>query len=84
LELDPAGYSPAQAEFPSPGRIAAVSHTYGNLRGLLNAYGIIDHDRTWTFGTGHLVVVGDVFDRGPQAIEAFWWLRSLAQQDWIA
>ena len=47
---------------------------------LLRANGVIDaHDR-WQLGRDHLVVAGDVFDRGPQVTEALWLLFQLQQQ----
>lgn len=83
LRLDPAPPPPAQADFPLPSRIAAVSDIHGNLPGLvalLQAHGVINHRRDWSFGQGHLVVVGDVFDRGAQVTGVFWLLRHLEAQ----
>ena len=83
LRLDPAPPKAARAVFPLPRAIAAVSDVHGNCAGLaqlLAAQGIIGRDLRWTFGKGHLVVVGDVFDRGAQVTEALWLLRSLQQQ----
>ena len=83
LRLDPAPPSPAQADFPLPQAIAAVSDIHGNLASLdalLQAHGVIDKRRDWYFGQGHLVVVGDVFDRGSQVTGVFWLLRRLEAQ----
>jgi len=82
LDLDPRPPAPAQAVFPAPARIAAVSDVHGHLDTLLTllqAHGILS-GRRWAFGEGHLVLVGDVFDKGAQVTELFWFLRSLEVQ----
>jgi len=33
---------------------------------LLKKYGIIDEEFNWSFGKGHLIVNGDIFDRGDE------------------
>jgi len=83
LALEPAPPAAARAVFPLPAALAAVSDVHGNCAGLvklLAAQGIVGRDLRWTFGRGHLVVAGDVFDRGPQVTEALWLLRSLETQ----
>jgi hypothetical protein len=75
--------APAPCEFPKPARIAAVSDIHGNhaaLVKLLVRHGIMDGTCTWTYGTDHLVVVGDTFDRGIGVTACFWLLRSLQAQ----
>lgn len=68
---------------PAGARIIAVSDIHGQyalLLQLLRANGVIDgHDR-WAAGHDHLVIAGDVFDRGPGVTEALWLLFSLQQQ----
>ncbi|SDZ01921.1 Calcineurin-like phosphoesterase [Lysobacter sp. yr284] len=64
-------------------RIAALSDVHGQydlLVRLLQAHGIVGRDLRWRYGRGHLVVVGDVFDRGPKVNQALWLLYSLEQQ----
>ena len=41
---------------------------------------IIDEKLNWVFGKGHLVIVGDVFDRGPKINEMLWLLYKLEIQ----
>jgi len=48
--------------------------------GLLQAHGVIDARHRWTFGNGHLVVLGDVADRGSGVTELYWLIRSLEDQ----
>ena len=64
-------------------RIAALSDVhgqYGIMVQLLRANGIVDRDLNWRYGKGHLVIVGDVFDRGPQVNQALWLLYELERQ----
>lgn len=39
---------------------------------LLLRHRVIDDQLRWSFGTGHLVVLGDVFDRGAHQTELLW------------
>jgi hypothetical protein len=47
---------------------------------LLLASGVIDAANNWTLGRGHLVVVGDNFDRGDEVLPILWMLFELEQQ----
>lgn len=63
--------------------IAAISDIHGAYDGyisLLKAQGIIDNELTWKFGTGHLVILGDIFDRGDKVTEILWHLFGLEKQ----
>ena len=74
---------PASSLVSLPRRIAAVSDIHGNLPGLvtlLTRHGLMDAKGRWSYGQGHLVVVGDIFDRGAGVTEALWLLRSLEVQ----
>lgn len=69
-----------QLEYSNVARVAVISDVHGQaglLRGLLIAQGIIDKLGNWQFADGHLVVVGDVFDRGPEVTESLWLLYQL-------
>ncbi|MFN8011602.1 MAG: metallophosphoesterase [Holophagaceae bacterium] len=82
LRLTGKPYAPAAEALPDPGKILAVSDIHGRfgaVLALLQAQKVVDADLRWTFGRGHLVVVGDVFDRGPQVTEALWFLRALEE-----
>ena len=83
LRLDPVAPVPGSAEFSAPDQIAAVSDVHGNLGSLvtlLQAHHIIDAQRNWTFARNHLVIIGDIFDRGAQVTDVFWLLRHLEAQ----
>lgn len=64
-------------------RLVALSDVHGQhaltVR-LLQANGVLDADGDWAFGDGHMVLVGDVFDRGPAVNEILWLLYRLEQQ----
>ena len=65
---------------PAPAKILALSDIEGNLDALirlLRAGGAIDQDLRWTFGSGQVVYVGDLFDRGLQVTECLWLLYEL-------
>ncbi len=61
-------------------RIFAVSDIHGeyeHLYSLLQNAGVISGWGTWAWGDGHLVVDGDIFDRGDQVTECLWLLHRL-------
>ena len=63
-------------------KIFAVSDIEGNfkaLRKLLVSNKVMNENYEWIFGDGHLVVNGDLFDRGKQVTECLWLLYLLEQ-----
>lgn len=63
--------------------IAAISDIHGQItvfKTLLINNGIINNALDWQFGKGHLVITGDIFDRGDTVIEALWLVYKLEQQ----
>ncbi len=72
-----------EAPLPPGTRIVALSDIHGQydvMVRLLRANGVIDANDHWNLGRDHLVIAGDVFDRGPKVTEAFWLLFQLQQQ----
>nr|WP_281423004.1 metallophosphoesterase [Sphingomonas colocasiae] len=47
---------------------------------LLQAQKIIDRKLGWSFGRGHMVVTGDIFDRGPHQLQILWLLYKLEDE----
>jgi hypothetical protein len=47
---------------------------------LLRNAGLVDNSLRWTGGRAHLVVAGDVFDRGPDVVPILWLLYRLEQE----
>ena len=67
-------------EYELPERMLVISDIEGNfaaLKGLLQGANAIDKKFNWNFGKGHLVLVGDFFDRGTQVTECLWLLYKL-------
>ena len=74
-------------EFSDVEKVAALSDIHGQYevaRRLLVLHGIMDDAENWTYGEGHLVIVGDVFDRGDQVTPALWLIYHLQQQAKVA
>jgi hypothetical protein len=64
----------------APGALFVVADTHGEfeiLATMLRRQGVVDSKLGWKFGRGHLVVLGDVFDRGPNHLEILWLLYQL-------
>lgn len=57
--------------------ISDIEGNFGALRKLLQSNGVIDKNYNWTFGDGHLVLIGDFVDRGEQVTEVLWLIYSL-------
>lgn len=53
---------------------------YDSYINLLKVNGIIDKELNWKFGAGHLVIMGDIFDRGETVTEILWHLYGLQKQ----
>ena len=73
----------AADSLPAASRWAALSDVHGQLGvffALLQAQKIIDASQHWAWEAGTLVIVGDVFDRGPQQVELLWAIYRLAQE----
>lgn len=72
-----------QSEFKMPPKVLALSDLEGNfqaLRLLLQKNEVIDENLNWVFGKGHLVLIGDMFDRGLQVTECLWLIYSLEEK----
>lgn len=76
-------FSNEPSEYVKPKKILAVSDIEGNyfaFRRLLLKYKVINNKYEWTFGNGHLVIVGDCFDRGEYVMECLWLIYSLEEK----
>lgn len=80
---------PIQTQFTTPksiykddGKILAISDIESNykaLRDFLIKNKVINSNLEWTFGNGHLVLVGDMVDRGYFAAQVLWFIYALEQ-----
>lgn len=60
-----------------------ISDPHGNIDFViktLQGNGAIDKKLNWTFGNNHLMVIGDVFDRGNDVTQIFWLIYKLKQE----
>jgi hypothetical protein len=64
-----------QDSYAMPSRLLALSDIEGNFKAfklMLLGARVMDEKFNWTFGKGHLVLVGDYFDRGLNVTECLW------------
>lgn len=69
--------------YPEVDSIIAISDVHGQFdkyTEILKANGVIDADLNWKFGKGHMVFLGDAFDRGDKVTELLWHLFALEKQ----
>ncbi|MFS1702563.1 metallophosphoesterase [Alteromonas sp. AMM-1] len=82
---EPADTPPAVYNDDEP--ILAISDLEGNFhtfRKFLLAHGVITQTYDWQFGKGHLVLVGDMVDRGQSTTQLLWFIYKLEQQALLA
>jgi len=60
--------------------LSDVHGQYAKYLDILKANNGIDRDLNWKFGKGHLVFLGDAFDRGDRVTELLWHLFDLEKQ----
>jgi calcineurin-like phosphoesterase family protein len=80
---EPAANAPDQVRTAKGAPLFVVGDTHGEYETLvatLRAHRVIGDDLRWKFARGHLVVLGDVFDRGPNHLEILWLLYELEAQ----
>jgi len=59
--------------------ISDIESAYKTLRDFLQAHRVIDSELNWSFGKGHLVLLGDMTDRGPSTTQVLWFIYQLEQ-----
>ena len=70
-------------QYANVSRILAVSDIHGeyqHLLDILTAAGVVDQHGAWSWGDGHLVIVGDVCDRGTTVTECLWLIKRLERE----
>jgi hypothetical protein len=70
-------------EYKGVKNLIAISDVHGQYDlfiKLLLQYKVVDKKLNWIFGSGHLVVLGDIMDRGPKVTEALWLVYQLEKQ----
>ncbi|WP_185096811.1 metallophosphoesterase [Chitinophaga barathri] len=74
---------PTPSIYPQPEKMLVLSDLEGNyktLREFLLNHHVIDKNYNWTFGKAHLVIAGDIFDRGTQVTACLWLIYSLEEK----
>jgi hypothetical protein len=74
---------PEKNQFEEIEKFLVISDTHGQYQlfsALLRNNNIVDHNLNWIWEKGHLVINGDVFDRGEGVTESLWLIYSLQQQ----
>jgi len=69
--------------FPASDSIVVVGDVHGEFQvmiELLKGNNVIDSDLNWNYGKGHLVFIGDIFDRGDEVTNSLWLIYNLEQQ----
>ena len=69
--------------YAMPEKLIAISDIegrYHEFKQFLIANKVMDKNYKWTFGKGHLVTVGDFFDRGLLVNQTLWLIYSLEEQ----
>lgn len=69
-----------QFDFQNVSKIAAISDIHGQYDVMIKLFtenGIVDENLHWSFGDGHVVITGDIFDRGDQVTEILWFVYKL-------
>lgn len=71
------------SKYKQPEKILAISDIEGNFDAfysLLISNGVMDESYNWTYGEGHLVLVGDFVDRGTNVTQCLWLIYRLEQE----
>ncbi|WP_346320491.1 metallophosphoesterase [Chitinophaga sp. YIM B06452] len=74
---------PPPALYQQPSKMLVLSDLEGNFesfREFLINHKIIDTAYNWTYGDGHLVITGDMMDRGKEVTQCLWLAYSLEEK----
>ena len=72
-----------KSTYKQPEKLLAISDIEGNFNAfysLLVANGVMDKAYNWTYGRGHLVLIGDFMDRGNNVTQVLWLIYKLEQE----
>ncbi|HCC70471.1 MAG TPA: hypothetical protein DEQ09_04880 [Bacteroidales bacterium] len=69
--------------YDTPSKIFVMGDIHGQYERMVEMLisgGVIDDKLNWSWGDGHLIFIGDIFDRGEGVMEAYWLIYKLEQQ----
>jgi hypothetical protein len=72
-----------KTRYPGQEKMIVLSDIEGDfdyLKSILIGNKVIDDNYNWIYGKGHLVVLGDLFDRGLYVTECLWLIYQLEQE----
>jgi len=78
-----AEFDPPKSSYNDGNPVLAISDIesgYRTFRDFLITNNVIDQEMNWTFGKGHLVLVGDFVDRGFSTTQVLWFIYKLEQE----
>lgn len=67
----------------APEKTMVISDPHGNLEAFLSilmSQGVVNESYEWTFGKNHLMVIGDVLDRGNDVLPIYWLIYKLEEE----
>lgn len=70
-------------EYKLPKKVFVMSDPHGRLDcvvSLLQGNGIIDENLNWNYDSNHLMILGDIFDRGDDVTQILWLIYKLEQE----
>lgn len=76
-------YKPEAEIYSDIDSILIIGDIHGDLLkvgGILMNSGVINNDLSWNWGKGHVIFIGDIFDRGDNVTEILWLIKSLQHQ----
>jgi hypothetical protein len=79
----PMSFYPPAARFRNVSKIFTISDIHGQVelfKQILINNGVVDLDGNWTWDDGHLVILGDVYDRGDYVNEVLYMIMHLEYQ----
>ncbi len=71
------------SRYNNVGKILAIGDVHGGYDSLvhfLKVHHVIDHTLNWSWDDGHLIFLGDIFDRGEKVTETLWLIYKLENQ----
>jgi len=73
-------YQRSKLVVPNPEKLFAISDLEGefdSMVDLLQVNGVIDNSLNWSYESGHLVLIGDMVDRGDNVVPLLWLIYKL-------
>lgn len=70
-------------KYEQPKKVFVMSDPHGRLDcfiSLLQGNGVVDENLNWNYGANHLMIIGDIFDRGDDVTQIFWLVYKLEQE----